>query len=115
MAVAKRRKDGAVIGDAPVNAPMTRADFDRLFHDVSNWGRWGAADERGTLNYITPETVKRSALLVRSGRSVSMSRPIDTAAAVDNPNPAIHHMTRSYDIPAGEGEPQFVADYLGCG
>ena len=21
---------------------------------VSNWGRWGADDERGTVNYITP-------------------------------------------------------------
>jgi Putative cyclase len=115
MAVAKRRRESARTGDVPVNAPMTKAGFDQLFHDVSNWGRWGEADERGTLNYITPDILRKAALLVRSGRSVSMARPIDTVAAVDNPNPAIHHMTQSYDIPASAGEPQFVADYLGCG
>ena len=26
-----------------------------------NWGKWGADDERGTLNYITPETIALAA------------------------------------------------------
>jgi kynurenine formamidase len=44
-----------------------------------------------------------------------MERPVDKVAAVDNPNPAIHLMVQSYDIPVeGGGEPQFVSDYLGC-
>jgi kynurenine formamidase len=94
---------------------MTEAEFDQLFHDVSNWGRWGEDDEMGTLNYITPALVARAAGLVKSGRTVSMSRPIDTVTAVDNPNPAVHLMTRGYDVPAEGGEPQFVADYLACG
>ncbi len=34
----------------------------------SNWGKWGAEDERGTLNYITPEEVRRAASLVKKGR-----------------------------------------------
>ena len=96
-------------------APMTRAEFDRLFQDVSNWGRWGPEDEKGTLNYLTPERITKSASLVRSGRKVSMSRPINKVAAVDNPNPAVHLMVRAYDVTSASGEPQFVADYLGCG
>ena len=24
---------------------------------LKNWGRWGPDDEKGTLNFITPETV----------------------------------------------------------
>ena len=33
---------------------MTAAELERLFESVKNWGRWGADDERGALNYITP-------------------------------------------------------------
>jgi len=94
---------------------MTRAEFDKLFQEVSNWGRWGPNDERGTLNYLTREKVAKAAKLVRSGRTVSLSRPVDKAAAVDNPNPAVHLMTHGYDVPSGSGEPLFVADYLACG
>jgi kynurenine formamidase len=34
---------------------------------VSNWGRWGADDERGTVNFITPEVVRRAAACVKRG------------------------------------------------
>jgi kynurenine formamidase len=43
-----------------------------LAKQVSNWGRWGAEDERGTLNFITPEVVKRAAGLVRRGQVFSL-------------------------------------------
>ncbi len=39
---------------------------------VSNWGRWGAEDERGTLNFITPDVVRRAATLVRTGHVFSL-------------------------------------------
>jgi kynurenine formamidase len=39
-----------------------------LGKQLSNWGRWGAEDERGTLNFITPDVVKRAAGLVRRGQ-----------------------------------------------
>ena len=39
----------------------TKDDMRRLFEQVSNWGRWGADDERGTLNYLTPEKVAAAA------------------------------------------------------
>nr|WP_198429214.1 cyclase family protein [Nocardia bovistercoris] len=43
-------------------------DFRRLADEVRNWGRWGAADELGTLNFITPDKVTQAAGLVRHGR-----------------------------------------------
>ena len=33
------------------------SDFRRVADDVRNWGRWGDADELGTLNFITAEKV----------------------------------------------------------
>lgn len=42
---------------------------------VSNWGRWGPEDERGTLNFITPDVVRRAAALVRRGVVFSLGLP----------------------------------------
>lgn len=64
------------------------------FHrTLSNWGRWGESDQLGTLNLITARKRVEAASLVRSGRSVSCARPLDTEPAADNPRPAIHLMT----------------------
>jgi len=42
------------------------------YHDrLSNWGRWGADDQLGTLNLITPEVRRAAVALVREGVSVS--------------------------------------------
>jgi kynurenine formamidase len=43
-------------------------DFRRLGDDLRNWGRWGDADELGTLNFITPDKVAEAAALVRHGK-----------------------------------------------
>lgn len=37
------------------------------------WGRWGAEDEVGTLNNVTPEMVAKAAGLIRKGRSFSLA------------------------------------------
>lgn len=54
---------------------MTQAPMDKvrdLARRVSNWGRWGKEDERGTLNLITPDVVRQAAGCVRSGRVFSL-------------------------------------------
>ena len=94
-------------------APISIEEFDRLFESLKNWGRWGAEDQRGTVNYITPDKVQAAARLVRSGRSVSMAIPINTLAGPDNPNPAIHYMANLHDIDIGSGELRFATDFLG--
>ena len=48
-----------------------------LAQRVSNWGRWGPDDQRGTLNFITPDAVRRGAGAVRRGVSFSLAIPFD--------------------------------------
>ncbi|BCI85555.1 hypothetical protein NIIDMKKI_07610 [Mycobacterium kansasii] len=43
-------------------------EFRRVASDLSNWGRWGDTDELGTLNFITADTVRHAASLVRHGK-----------------------------------------------
>ncbi|MCC6764742.1 MAG: cyclase family protein [Deltaproteobacteria bacterium] len=42
-----------------------------------NWGRWGATDELGTVNFITPAKVAAAAALVRQGKVLSLAIPFD--------------------------------------
>jgi kynurenine formamidase len=44
---------------------------------LSNWGRWGADDQIGTLNHITPEDRVAAAALVKSGKVFALGIPLD--------------------------------------
>lgn len=44
---------------------------------VSNWGRWGADDRRGTLNLIDSAAVARGTAAVRQNRAISLAMPFD--------------------------------------
>ena len=57
----------------------------------NNWGRWGAEDERGTTNLLTPERVRAGARLIRSGRTVSMAVPLNSRGPVHPSRPGIQH------------------------
>jgi kynurenine formamidase len=92
---------------------LTVADFEQVFESVKNWGRWGPADELGTLNYITPERVREAAGLVRSGRRVSMAIPINKVAGPDNQNPAVHFVSQAHDVPVDGSKVRFGLDFLG--
>jgi kynurenine formamidase len=50
--------------------------FDRLAKAVNNWGRWGPDDQRGTLNFITDDVVRRAAALAVDGRVFSLAYPL---------------------------------------
>jgi len=52
---------------------MSRTQFDQLMIENSNWGRWGADDQLGTLNLITPELRRDAAALVQDGVSISLA------------------------------------------
>jgi kynurenine formamidase len=45
--------------------------------DVSNWGRWGDDDERGTVNLIDAAAVRRGAEAVVDGTALPLSLPMD--------------------------------------
>jgi kynurenine formamidase len=73
------------------------SELQELARRVSNWGRWGPDDQRGTLNLITPDAVKRGAQAVRSGRSFSLAIPFDQTGPQwdsknmpDRVNPELH-------------------------
>ena len=50
---------------------------------LSNWGRWGAADEKGTLNFITPSVIAYAATLARTGKVFAMAIPFDETGPQD--------------------------------
>jgi kynurenine formamidase len=50
--------------------------FHEIAARVSNRGRFGAEDERGTLNLITPAATLRGVRCVRAGRSFSLALPL---------------------------------------
>ena len=68
------------------------------FDKLSNWGRWGADDELGTPNLITPEKTRRALATVREGTTVSLAREIRWESTADVPSPPVHFMVES-----GEG------------
>ena len=94
-------------------ARVTLQEFDEIFQAVKNWGRWGDDDELGTLNYITPGTVRAAAGLVRSGRRATMAIPMNTAAGPDNPSPVIYHVVQGHDIDIGSSGVTFATDFVG--
>jgi kynurenine formamidase len=75
--------------------PMSRAQFDALMEEISNWGRWGDADELGTLNLITPAKRVAAAQLVREGQPVSLSLPVNKVQGPLNGNPFEHSLSVS--------------------
>jgi kynurenine formamidase len=88
---------------------VSAEQFGALFRTVSAWGRWGDDDDRGALNHITPERVAAAAGLVREGVSVTLSHPLNTVKAADNPEPADHRMTAW----GGSGPLSLAKDYVG--
>ncbi len=82
---------------------------------LSNWGRWGEDDQRGTLNLLSAEKTRRAVGLVREGTTVSCARRINYQAGPDAPRPPQYFMTMSGDpYRPGEGPDKQVAmDYFG--
>ncbi|MGP3773523.1 cyclase family protein [Streptomyces sp. SDT5-1] len=52
------------------------AEFHDIAKRVNNWGRWGEADEIGTLNLVTDDVVREAAAEVRTGRRVPLALPL---------------------------------------
>jgi kynurenine formamidase len=52
-------------------------DFRQVGKQLSNWGRWGDDDERGTVNLITPERIVAASALVKRGAIFDLGIPFD--------------------------------------
>ncbi len=44
---------------------------------LSNWGRWGAEDQIGTLNHVAAEDIVAAAGLIRKGKVFALGLPLD--------------------------------------
>ena len=86
----------------------SKAEVISYIRDRSNWGRWGKDDEVGTVNLITAQKRVTAAGLVRSGRTVSLSRDFPTKIGAGNPIPA-QHWVRSVPFSVGGN----AEDYYG--
>ena len=88
----------------PEQPSPSKEEVESYISDRNNWGRWGADDQRGAINLITAEKRKQAASLVRSGRSVSLSRDFPKVPGRNNPNPAQNFFMVG---------PTAVVDYIG--
>ena len=79
--------------------------------DLSNWGRWGPDDQRGTLNLITPEKTQQAAALVQSGETVTLQHFVTGEETLDSQTfgPTRHWMSR---LDPDTGLPTFALDEI---
>jgi kynurenine formamidase len=77
-------------------APRNAAEFDELFQQIKNWGRWGPDDQLGSANLVTPAKRKQAIALAKTGVSVSLAHNALTERAEDNGSPFEHTMNRGF-------------------
>ncbi|WP_019634066.1 cyclase family protein [Actinomadura atramentaria] len=61
-----------------------------MLDEPGNWNRWGADDERGALNLLTPDAVRAAAGCVREGRVLDLALPIRGATSSPAPTTVPH-------------------------
>ncbi len=81
-------------GPSAARFPKNADEFDQMFNQVKNWGRWGPNDQLGAANLITEAKRKQAFGLAKSGIAVSLAHSPLKEVAPDNPNPFNHTMNR---------------------
>jgi kynurenine formamidase len=56
--------------------PVTKAQAQKWMTELSNWGRWGKADQLGALNLVTDQKRRQALALAKTGTVVSLERPV---------------------------------------
>lgn len=91
-------------GSSSLPPTISAQAIDAMFNALSNWGRWGDDDMRGTLNLVTPEKRRQAAALVREGVSVSLSQNFSIVEDIDNVTPMQIIMTATPGFPVAMDE-----------
>jgi len=92
----------------PARIP-TQDEVLEYFTTLSNWGRWGAEDELGTLNLVTPAKRLEAIALVEAGTTVGCARALEFEdRAADVMYPPQRFMIRAGDDPASTGAAEFL-------
>ena len=79
----------AIAPEASTQEPAHMTTFEQVVameKELSNWGRWGSDDERGTLNLVTPQKTQQAVRLVTDGIPVSLARFASLEKAIDDFN-----------------------------
>src|ERR1700728_3638532 len=84
-------------------------ELDEMYESLKNWGRWGADDQRGTLNHLSDQRRAAAAGLVRTGESISLAHDLATEPLPEHPHPVQHHMLASGDARDANGIPGYEA------
>lgn len=90
-------------------------DFREIGQKVSNWGRWGPEDEKGTTNFITAAKIVRAASLIKTGKVFDLGIPFGS----DGPQPGtggrmnpVHIMTEIGLDQSFPGAFHYADDYV---
>ena len=89
-------------------------DFRTVGARLRNWGRWGATDERGTVNFVTPDKIVAAGRLIRTGKVFDLGIPFDDRG----PQPGggrinpVHLMSQTGDRQIFPGGFQYADDYI---
>jgi len=89
---------------------LDAAAFRSLYRRLEQRSTWGTSDRRGALNNITPAHVLGAVGEVRSGKTVSLARPVEDRPSADNPEPCRHEMTGGTDDHAHGAGLHFAMD-----
>ena len=81
-------------GPSAARFPRNLEEFDQMFNQIKNWGRWGPDDQLGAANLITEAKKKQALSLAKNGVTVSLAHAPLKEQAPDNPNPFNHTMNR---------------------
>jgi hypothetical protein len=84
----KAEETGTPAAPVVVTTPELQEWLREYLTANKSWNRWGADDQRGAANLITPEKRRAAFHAVRTGQTVSLSRPILPA-----PGAAVGHVT----------------------
>jgi hypothetical protein len=90
-------------------AKITLEDINATAKRLSNWGRWGADDEIGTLNNVSPKDIVEAARLIRKGKVFSLALNFDNQGPQNGLwgnrfNPIHTMLTSGVDAVAGRQE-----------
>src|SRR5471030_1019621 len=87
---------GAALAQVPARpvvpgSTVTPADYLQWRATFKNWGRWGADDQKGTTNLITPQKVVNATKLVKTGQVISLAHAEPQQVVADTPASAVFH------------------------
>jgi kynurenine formamidase len=97
---------------APPDTAALRASYDRWRTEFKTWNRWGADDNKGTSNLITPAKIQSAIRLVKSGTVISLAANEPQQAAADVAPAGVFHRTTNV-ITEGGTTDTYTVSYHG--